>query len=234
MECAAITVNIGTVRRICEHDNFCTELFKNKRCKLIRSAIGAIQNDAHTAQVDVLRKCSFSMNYVASHRVFNAFCTTKHGTGRKVIDELLRENQSFHFSFNFVGQFVAIVAKKFDAVVFIGIVRSTHHDARISAHTGGQKGHSWSRHRTHQQRLSSLAGHTGGQGLFDHIRATAGVFADQNDRLFVDPTTTTPKVVGHSATHLKGDFCRHGITVCDSSDAVCTKKFLLRHEELLT
>ena len=162
--CAAVDIDVESVRLVCEGNHLRAEFVKNGGGDMIGGAVGAVGQDFHSAQVQALGKGAACKFNVAPRRVVQPPGAPRlAGEGEGAV---LRED-GFYFGLHFVGEFFAVAAEEFDSVVAVGVVRGADDDADIQP-----------------QGLGEIGGGGGGQGAAQqHIDSGGG-----KSRLSADST----------------------------------------------
>ena len=76
--------------------------------------------------------------------------------------------------------------EQLDAVVLVGVVAGADHDAAVKIVRTDDVGHARRRRHVHEIGVCARGRQAGGQGIFEHIAGSAGIFAD-HDRALVLP-----------------------------------------------
>src|SRR5205085_8595791 len=82
--------------------------------------------------------------------------------------DLAAENEIFDLLFDLVVEFVAVVPEKFDAVVFVRIMRSRENDPRVRAERARDVGDPGRRERTDQEYVHAEGGNAGHESILEH------------------------------------------------------------------
>ena len=175
--CAAAVVDVGTGRRDAERDHVGAELVEDVRCSVISGAVGAVDDDAHAAQVERARKAALAELDVPARRVFDAAGAAEFR--RRHAAERLAELR-LDRCLDVVGQLVAVGREELDAVVLVRIVRRADDDARLQPQRARQVG---DRRRGDRSRTQHV--HAGGREAclqcgFEHVARYARVLADDH------------------------------------------------------
>ena len=90
------------------------------------------------------------------------------------------KNELLDFLFDLVVQLVAVVPEKFDAVVFVGIVRSGKNDAGIGAQRARDVGDTGRGQRADNKNIDTERSNPGDERILKHITGKARVFPQHN------------------------------------------------------
>ena len=144
-----------------------------------------------------------------------------------------RENQLLDLLLDLIVELVAVVPEKFDAVVFVRIVRGGKHDARIRAERARDIGDAWRRQRPDQQHIHAERGNAGDERVLQHVTGEPRVFAEHDFRPGAGRVLARIELgenMRGGAAQLQRRLRRDRLDVRHAADAVRSKNFLLlRH-----
>ena len=139
-----------------------------------------IHDDAQAFEIHSFWKGSLRILDIPAERIINADSFADFLGGGPNVFNRAGKNQVFDFKFDIVVEFVTVVLEKFDAVVFVRIVRSSENDAGIGAERTSDVRHARRWQRTNHQHIYAHRKHTGGNGVFEHITREPCVFPDDD------------------------------------------------------
>src|SRR5439155_10296848 len=117
---------------------------------------------------------------IAAKRVVNARGASNLARRRTHVVDLTGKNQVLDLRFDLVVEFVAVVPKKFDAVVFVRVVRSGKNDPGIGAQRACNICHAGSWQRTNDEDINSERSDSGNQRVLEHVTRKPSVFAEDD------------------------------------------------------
>src|SRR5581483_3315614 len=131
MRATTIGIDVGAVRFVVPNDDFGAELAQNTRRRFVSGTVRDINRDAHSFKRHLARETLLREFDVTSKRVIDARRTTDFACSRADVVDLAGENKVLDLRFDLIVEFVTVVAKKLNAVVFVRIVRGGKNDASI-------------------------------------------------------------------------------------------------------
>ena len=212
----AFFVDIHAVGRNPHRNDLGAEFIEGHRRDLIRCAIGAIDHDPQTRQIQAAGKGRLGDFHIARLAVIDP----GHPTQVSRLGEALMEaliHQGLNFQFPLIRQFVAAGAEQLDPVVGEGVVRGRNHHAEISAQGPGHHGHARGRHGPKQTNIHAHAGEAGHQGGLNHIAGQTGILADHHHVPAIIPGH---EELARRKTDPQGDLSGHGMGVGLAANAV--------------
>src|SRR5260370_37306224 len=90
------------------------------------------------------------------------------------------ENEVLDLLFHLIVELVASVPEKFDAVVFVWVMRSGENDAGIGAERARDVGNARSRQRTNDENIDAEGRDSGHERVLEHVTRKPGVFPKDN------------------------------------------------------
>jgi hypothetical protein len=147
---AALVIDIEAVRLVANRDHLGAQLVQHVRCDMVGGTVGAVDDDAQTAQIEVIGKSAFAELDVACRRVLD----TPRASELAGLDGLDRLVETRLDGFlDTVRQLLPAGGKELDAVVLERIVRCADDDAGARPRGACKVGDSRGRHRTDQQHI---------------------------------------------------------------------------------
>jgi hypothetical protein len=171
----------------------CAHLAQHQRADLVGRAVGAVDDDAHAAEVEAARHRALAGFHVAADGVAGAHglaeLVGRHGAERLVERGLDRQLGG-------VVEFLAFGREELDAVVVVRVVRGTDDDAAVGAERAREVRHRRRRHRPHQLHVHARSDQAGLQRGLEHVVRDARVLADHHLRLA--PLPARPRIRAHA------------------------------------
>ena len=130
---AAAGVDVSSVGFVVKDAGAGTEFTENPRGAFVGGAVGDIHGDVDAFEGESFWKAGFGVFDVAAKGVVNALGLADFTSSGADAFDFAAEDEVFDALLDFVVEFVAVVAEKFDAVVLIRIVRGAEDDAGIGA-----------------------------------------------------------------------------------------------------
>ena len=138
--------------------------------------------------------------------------------------------------FHLIVELVAIVPKKFDAVIFVGIMGSRENNSGVSAKRPRNVGNTRSRERTDNENIDAEGRDSRHQRVLEHVTRKPRVFSEDNfgTRAFrVLARIKLRENVRGGAAKLQGCFGRDRLDVGNTADAIRPEDFLLLSHGLI-
>ena len=153
------------------------ELVVDVRRDVVGGAVGAVDDDAHAAQVEMRRERALAELDIARGRVLDAPRLAELGGGHALqrpgelaLDGALRG----------IGKLAPRPGKELDAVVVVGIVRSADHYAGGESQRPREIGDRRGRHGSDEQGVHAGGGQAGFESGLEHVAGNPRVLADQH------------------------------------------------------
>ena len=173
----AAIVDIAAIGRAAHGHDLGTQVRQHPRAHLVGGAVGAVDHDLHARKIHAAghRRGAEGLivraHLVHAHGPAQLPRLARHRTARQLRLDLLLE---------LIRELAALVIKKLDAVVIVGIVRGADHDPEPAFELARQIGDAGSRQRPDEHHI-----HTGGhearlQRRFKHVAGQARVLADEH------------------------------------------------------
>src|SRR5207244_12431914 len=105
----------------------------------LSGAVSGSAGDAPFFERHFSRKTCLREFDVTAKRVINTRGASNFSGGRPDVVDLTAENQVLDLCFDLIVEFVAVVPEKFDAVVFVRVVRGGKNNAGIGAERAGNR-----------------------------------------------------------------------------------------------
>ena len=175
----AILIDVHAVRFVADGNHVGAQFPQRAGRDLVGGAIGAIDHDAQSGEIDVARQRALGEFNVAVLHAVDALGAAKVVALGQLLVQFGIE-QVLDLAFDLVRQLEAVWSEQFDAVVGIGIMRGGNHHAEIGAHRAHQHADAGRRDRAGQQDIHTHGREAGDQSGFDHVTGQAGVLADQH------------------------------------------------------
>ena len=158
------------------------QLAEHLRRDVVSGAVGAIDDDLHAVQRQLLREGVLQELDVAPDRVVDALrLADRVGRGaRAVVPAADRLHAALDLGLDLVGQLVPVGGEDLDAVVLVGIVRRADHHARVRAHRPGDERDPGRRQRSHQQHVGAGGHDPRLQRALQHVAGEPRVLADHD------------------------------------------------------
>ena len=96
---------------------------------------------------------------------------------------------------DFFGHLFAVAVDQLDAVIVIGVVTGRDHDATVKVIHTGDVGHRRGGRDMKQVSICTGSGQASNQTILEHIRAAAGILADDDAGRLVVAVTLTQSVI---------------------------------------
>src|SRR5205085_9855557 len=119
---------------------------------------------------------------VAAQCVIDARGPSDFTGGRPDVVDLAAKNQIFDLRLDLVIEFVAVVPKKFNAVVFVRIVGSGENDAGIGPEGAGDVSHARCWQRADDEDIHPERSDPSDERVFKHVTGETSVFAEHDLR----------------------------------------------------
>jgi len=103
--------------------NIGAEFAQDARRRFVSRAVGGIHRDSHFLECHPARETLFGELNITSKRVIDARGSTDFPRRRADRIDFARKHELLDLLLDLVIELVAIVPEKFDAIVFVGIVR---------------------------------------------------------------------------------------------------------------
>ena len=143
--------------------------------------------------------------------------------GRANRIDLAGENELLDFLFDLIVEFVAVVPEKFDAVVFVGIVRGGENDAGIGAERARDVSDARRGQRPDDENIDTERSDAGDERVLEHVTGKARVFAenDLRPRAFRNGARIQLREnVGGGPAQFQRGLGRDRLNVGDAADAI--------------
>ena len=229
----SIVIDIRAVRLVVDNISISSQSIEHRLCNVLAGAIGAVQANLDTLEgIDAQRDQITHITVAACHIVHSAadVLAVREGKLRPVLikDIELAVDVVLHQQQSFLGHFLAVAVDQLDAVIVVGIMAGRDHDAAIEVIHTGDVGHRRRGSDVQQVGVCARSSQTGHQTILEHIRATAGILAnDDAGRLIVAIALAQCIVVpAEEATHLVG-MVNGQINTSFTTEAINSKIFFL-------
>ena len=119
------------------------------------------------------------------------------------VDVILHQQQ------NLLRHLLTIAVDQLDAVIVVGIMAGRDHNATVKVIHTGNVGHGRSGSDVQQVGICAEGGQASDQTVFEHIRAAAGILANDDAGRFVVAVTFTEHIIilAQKTTNLVGMIC---------------------------
>jgi len=230
MRAAAAVVDIHAIGLIMRDRHVCSELAQDAWRRFISGAVCHIDSDAHFFERHPSRKARLGKFYITAECVIDARGTPDFVSGWPDGINLARENELLDFFLHLIVQLVAVVPEKFDAVVFVGIVRGGENDAGIGAKRAGDVSHTGRRQWPDDENIDTERCDSCHQRVLKHVTRKARVLAEHN---FWARARWGPARIQfrenerRRAAEFQRSFRRDRLDVRDAANAISTENFLL-------
>jgi len=155
MRTAASVVDVHSVRLVVCNRDVGPELAQNARRRLVSGAVRDVDCDAQFLERHFSRKTRLCEFDIAAKRVINSRGASNFTGRRPDVVDLTGKNELLDLFFDLVIKFVTVVPEKFDAVVFVRIVRSRKNNAGVSAQRSGNVCHARRWQRTDDKNIDA-------------------------------------------------------------------------------
>ena len=198
------------------------QLAEHLRRDVVSGAVGAIDDDLHAVQRQLLRKGVLQELDVAPDRVVDALrLADRVGRGaRAVVPAADRLHAAFDLGLDLVGQLVPVGGEDLDAIVLVGIVRRADHHARVRAHRPGDEGDPGCRQRSHQQHVGAGGHDPRLQRALQHVAGETRVLADHD----AGGTPRAAELLRHRLPEAQRHLGGHRVAIGDAADAVSSEQ----------
>src|SRR5437016_933658 len=133
MSTAAVSVDIGSVRRVMRDGDISPKLAQNAGRGFVGGAICDIDRDPHFFQSHSARKTLLGKLDVTAKSVVNSGGAADFARGRADRIDFAAENELLNLLLDLIIELIAVMAEKFNAVVGVRIMRSGENDPGIGA-----------------------------------------------------------------------------------------------------
>src|SRR5438270_11920871 len=133
MRAAASIVDVYAIRLVMDDGNFGTELAQNAGRRFVSRAVCDIDRDVHIIERHVAGKTALREFHITPKRVIDSRGPANFSRSRPDVVDLTHENEVLDLRFDLVVEFVTVVPEKFNAVVFVRIMRGRKDDAGVGA-----------------------------------------------------------------------------------------------------
>ena len=146
------------------------------------------------------------------------------------------KNELLDLFFHLIIQLVTVVPEKFDAVIFIRVVRSGENDAGIGTKRTGNVSHTGRRQWTDDEHIDPERSDPCNERVLEHVARTPGVFAEHNlgtRSRWILAGIELRENVGRGTTQFQRCLSCDWFDVSDTADAVGPKNFLMLSHGLI-
>ena len=197
---ASIVVDVSAVGLCIDYIGVCAQRIKHRLGDVPARAVGTIQTNLHALEgVDTERDQVSHIAVTACHIVHRAadvFPVSKRQLRPVLIKHMeFAVNVVLYQQQSFLRHFFAIAVDQLDAVVVVGVVAGRDHDAAVEIIHPGDVGHRRRSSDVEQISICTRCRQASDQTVFEHIRTTTGVLADDNACRFVIAVTLTQSIV---------------------------------------
>src|SRR6202011_4068374 len=169
MSAAAAVVNVDPVGLVVGAGDVSAELAQNARRRFVGGAIRDIDGDAYFFERHFSGETRLREFDVAPKGIINARSPSDFSGGRPDVVDLAAKDQVLDLRFDLIVEFVAVVPKKFNAVVFVRIVGSGKNYAGIGSKRSSDVSHARRWQRTDDEDINAERGDPGDERVLEHV-----------------------------------------------------------------
>ena len=211
MSRASVVVDVQAVRLVVDDIGIRTQSIKNRLSDIPACTVGAVQTNLHALEgIDAQRDQITHIAVTACHIVHSAsdVLAVSKGQLRPILIEHmeLTIDVVLHQQQGLFGHLLTVAVDQLDAVIVVGVVAGRDHNAAIKVIYTSNVSHGRRSSNVQQVGICAGSSQTSDQTILEHIRATAGILAnDDAGRLVVAVALAQCIVVpAEEATYLVG------------------------------
>src|SRR6185312_4643111 len=213
---AATVVDVAAVRRATDGDDLGTEVGEHPGTDFVGGAVGAIDDDLQSGEVNAARQRGGAEFLVLHARAVDAAgfpqaagSTGDDGLGQLGLDALLE----------LIRELRAAAIEELDAVVVVRIVRGADDDAEVTVEMARHIGDTRRRQRPYQHHVDAGSDEASLERRFEHVAGEPGVLADE------DGTTPGHEHSRRSAREGQREVHGHGVLPHAAPDTISAEIF---------
>src|SRR5207247_9597467 len=165
----ALRVEVRAVRFVVRDGYLRPEFAQNAWRRFVGGAVRHIDSDAHLLERHTARETRFGKFNVTAKGVINPRGAPDVSGSRPNGIDFSGKNKLLDLFFYMIVQLVAVVPEKFDAIIFVRIVRSGENDAGIGTQRSRDVSHTGRRQRTDDENIYPERGDSGDERVFEHV-----------------------------------------------------------------